>query len=92
MKVGFVYDDIFLAHETPWGHPERKERLISIVNALKSSPLWDQLTHIKPRKATLEELDSHFGSVGRQCAEMLVCMRTYKDIAFLACAYIAKTA
>ena len=57
MKVGFVYDDIFLTHETPRGHPERKERLISIVNALKSSPLWDQLTHIKPRKATLEELE-----------------------------------
>jgi acetoin utilization deacetylase AcuC-like enzyme len=57
MKVGFVYDDIFLTHETPWGHLERKERLISIVNALKSSSLWDQLTHIKPRKASLEELE-----------------------------------
>ena len=35
---------------------------------------------------------SRFGSVGRQYAEMLVCMRTYKDITFLACAYIAETA
>ena len=36
--------------------------------------------------------NSRFGSVGRQYAEMLVCMRTYKDITFLACAYIAETA
>jgi acetoin utilization deacetylase AcuC-like enzyme len=57
VKVGFVYDDIFLTHETPWGHPERKERLVAIVNALKSSPFWEQLTHIKPRKATFEELE-----------------------------------
>lgn len=39
-----------------------------------------------------EILDSRFGSVGRQYAEMLVYMRTYKDITFLACAYIAETA
>ncbi|MEK6582872.1 MAG: hypothetical protein AABZ25_10875 [Nitrospirota bacterium] len=34
-KVGFIYDDIFLKHETPEWHPESKERLIAIINALK---------------------------------------------------------
>lgn len=55
-KVGFVYDDIFLKHETPPGHPESKERLIAIVNHLKKQGLWDRLVHIKPRKATHEEI------------------------------------
>ena len=26
-KVGFVYDDIFLKHEMPVGHPESPKRL-----------------------------------------------------------------
>ena len=49
-KVGFVYDDIFLEHETPQWHPECKERLIAIIDALKSSDIWDKLIHIKPRR------------------------------------------
>jgi acetoin utilization deacetylase AcuC-like enzyme len=57
MQVGFVYDDVFLNHETPHGHPERKERLVFIVNALKASHLWEKLVHIKPRKATFEEIE-----------------------------------
>lgn len=55
-KVGFIYDDIFLKHETPLGHPETKQRLISIVNHLKNEGFWDKLIHIKPRKSTEEEL------------------------------------
>ncbi len=55
-KVGFIYDDIFLKHETPQGHPESKERLIAIVNHLKKQGLWNRLVHIKPRKATHEEI------------------------------------
>lgn len=56
MKAGFVYGEIFLQHETPELHPECKERLTSIINALKSCPLWDRLLHIKPRKADLESI------------------------------------
>ncbi len=55
-KVAFVYDDVFLKHETPSGHPESKERLISIVNQLKNTKLWDKLINIKPRKANEQEL------------------------------------
>ncbi len=55
-KVAFVYDDIFLKHETPSGHPESKERLISIVKHLKTNEIWNKLIHIKPRKATEQEL------------------------------------
>ncbi|MFH1701883.1 MAG: histone deacetylase [Nitrospirota bacterium] len=51
-NVGFIYDDIFLKHETPDWHPERKERLIQIINTLKKSGLWEKLIHIKPLRAT----------------------------------------
>ncbi len=54
--VAFIYDDIFLKHETPEGHPEAKERLIAIVNHLKSEGIWDKLIHVKPRKATEDNL------------------------------------
>ncbi len=55
-KVGFVYDDIFLTHETGEWHPENKNRLVSIINELKNSDIWGKLIHIKPRQASLEEI------------------------------------
>ncbi len=55
-KVAFIYDDIFLKHDTPQGHPECKERLLTIIDQLKKEGLWDRLLHIKPRKATIDEL------------------------------------
>lgn len=57
-KVGLIYDDIFLAHETPEWHPETKERLVAIIDALKSSDVWDKLTHIKPIKAGLKDIEA----------------------------------
>lgn len=56
-RVGFVYDEVFLRHETPKWHPECKERLITVINALKDSPQWDKLIHIKPRKAAIEDIE-----------------------------------
>ncbi|MEK6671966.1 MAG: histone deacetylase, partial [Nitrospirota bacterium] len=44
-------------HETPQWHPECKDRLISIVGALKMSPLWNKLVHIVPRKADINEIE-----------------------------------
>lgn len=55
-KVGFFYDDIFLRHEPPPWHPEKKERLIRLANALKKRGLWDKLVHMKPRRAGIDEL------------------------------------
>ncbi len=55
-KVGFLYDDIFLKHETPMGHPENKERLVHILHVLRESGLWDKLVHIKPRKASFDDI------------------------------------
>lgn len=56
MQVGFVYDDIFLKHETPVGHPECKDRLVAINKALKGSSLWNRLIRIKPEAAAFEDI------------------------------------
>ena len=55
-KVGFVYDDIFLSHEMPPGHPESSERLIKIVETLKNAPIWKNIVHIRPRCAEQEDI------------------------------------
>ncbi|MFO0753774.1 MAG: histone deacetylase [Thermodesulfovibrionales bacterium] len=55
-KVGFLYDDIYLRHETPPWHPESKERLVAILEHLKGSSLHDRLIHLKPRRAGFEEI------------------------------------
>ncbi|TAN43706.1 MAG: histone deacetylase [Nitrospirae bacterium] len=55
-RVGLIYDDIYLKHEMPAGHPESKLRLISILEALKSSPYWNYIHCLKPRKAGLDEI------------------------------------
>ncbi|GAB4389856.1 MAG: histone deacetylase [Thermodesulfovibrionales bacterium] len=55
-SVGLIYDDVFLKHETPDWHPESRERLVSIMNSLRSSEIWDALIHIKPRLASYEDI------------------------------------
>lgn len=55
-KVGFIYDDIYLRHEMPAGHPESQLRLVSILEALQSSPCWNYLHCLKPRKAGFDEI------------------------------------
>ncbi|MDP2166712.1 MAG: histone deacetylase [Thermodesulfovibrionales bacterium] len=57
-KTGFVYDDVFLGHKTPEGHPESPERLKAITDTLKASGIWEKLIHIKPRKATFQEIEA----------------------------------
>lgn len=55
-SVGFVYDDIFLKHETPAWHPESKDRLIAIITTLQKSGVWKNLISIKPRRASFENI------------------------------------
>ncbi|MBA7481898.1 Histone deacetylase-like amidohydrolase [subsurface metagenome] len=55
MKVGLVYDPIYLKHDTGQ-HVENAKRLEAIISHLEQSGLKQQLTLIKPRPATVEEL------------------------------------
>jgi acetoin utilization deacetylase AcuC-like enzyme len=54
--VGFIYDEVFLSHDPPVWHPDSRDRLVNIVVTLKAAGLWDRLKHIRPRKATPEDL------------------------------------
>ncbi|PKM79925.1 MAG: histone deacetylase [Firmicutes bacterium HGW-Firmicutes-13] len=54
-RTGIVYDDRYLLHETGM-HPERKERLKSIVSFLEKKGVLDKLEMIEPRKAAVEEI------------------------------------
>ena len=55
MKVGFVYDPIYLKHDTGQ-HVENARRLEAITSHLEQTGLKQQLTPIKPRPATIAEL------------------------------------
>ena len=55
MKVGYVYDPIYLKHDTG-GHPEKAQRLEAIISHLEQTGLKQQLLPIKPRVATTEEI------------------------------------
>jgi len=55
--TGFVYDDIYLRHQVTEGHPEKPERLTAIVQRLKASGLYDQLSHVAPVPAASRWLE-----------------------------------
>jgi acetoin utilization deacetylase AcuC-like enzyme len=57
-RVGLLYDDVFLGHQNPQWHPESAERLVSIMEALKASDLWESLVKIRPRRASFEEIEA----------------------------------
>ncbi len=55
-SVGYVYDPLYLEHGTP-GHPEEPARLQAVMSHLKESGVLRELAEIKPRDATLADLE-----------------------------------
>jgi acetoin utilization deacetylase AcuC-like enzyme len=55
MSVGYVYDPIYLKHDTGQ-HVEVAARLEAIISRLEKTGFKEQLTFIKPRPATLDEI------------------------------------
>jgi acetoin utilization deacetylase AcuC-like enzyme len=55
MKVGYVYDPIYLKHDTG-EHVESANRLEAIISYLEKTGLKRELTLIEPRKASVAEL------------------------------------
>ncbi len=55
MKVGYVYDPVYLEHDTGQ-HPENAARLEAVMSRLEESSLKKRLYHIPPRPAAIEEL------------------------------------
>jgi len=56
MKTGYVYDSIYLGHDTTSRHPEAAQRLEAILSRMDVSGLKKRLIHIPPRPATIKEL------------------------------------
>ncbi len=57
-NTAFLYDSAFLKHHTGWTHPEKRQRLSSIISHLKTSGLWNQLLHIKPYPAPIDAISA----------------------------------
>ena len=55
MKVGLVYDPIYLKHDTG-AHVENSSRLVETVCLLEKSQLMGKLVAIPPRAASVEEV------------------------------------
>jgi len=55
LNTGIIYHSDYLKHETN-RHPERKERLLSIITYLEEKRLMDKLVLLKPRYAEIEEI------------------------------------
>jgi len=56
-RVGFVYDDAFLQHDTGEGHPERADRLRHLMEALEKTNLLTELTNIAATPAAIEAVE-----------------------------------
>jgi acetoin utilization deacetylase AcuC-like enzyme len=52
--TGFVYDAIYLKHDTGTGHPERPERLTAILDRLEQKGVLQHLVRLKPAAASLK--------------------------------------
>lgn len=52
--VAFIYDPLFLEHDTGAYHPECADRLNFILRALE--PLGDKLLHLAPAEASVEQI------------------------------------
>ncbi|MDD4876080.1 MAG: histone deacetylase [Dehalococcoidales bacterium] len=55
MRVGLVYDPIYLKHDTGQ-HPENAKRLEAIISYLEQTGIKEQLIPIRPRTASTQEL------------------------------------
>jgi len=53
-RTGFIYHENFLRHDTGPGHPERPDRLKTIVSHLQQTNLWNNLQHLIIDRASEE--------------------------------------
>ncbi|MGD0091977.1 MAG: histone deacetylase, partial [Planctomycetota bacterium] len=56
LPTAFVYDELYKAHDTGAGHPERPARLDAIRKALGEAKLDEQLLKVPARAAAIEEV------------------------------------
>jgi len=96
LKTGFVYHEDFLLHDTGTWHPERADRLKSIVQTLSSTGLKEKLKTITPEPAQIKWIETihtteYVKSIEKACdlgyknldADTTICSDSYR-IALLA--------
>ena len=71
-NVGFIYHPDFLKHDTGFGHPEKPQRLESLIQHLLATPLWAQMSHLRPEPAAMEWIrtvhpDRHTSMIKMRC-------------------------
>jgi acetoin utilization deacetylase AcuC-like enzyme len=70
-KVALVYGDVFLTHRMPPHHPESPGRLEALMSELRSAEVWEEISLVEPRKASLEDVAKvHDMRYVRQVQEM----------------------
>ena len=57
-KTGFLYDALFLLHDTGSYHPETAERLISIYKGIDEAGLLPKLTLLKAKQADMKWIET----------------------------------
>lgn len=77
MKVGIVYDEIFLKHHPGSYHPERPERLVKTRERLAQEDVSSLTEYLSPRKARKEEIlwnhsESHYERVAATAGKTAV--------------------
>jgi len=91
-KVGWVYSNMFLEHDSGPGHPERPARLRAIVGALEKSGLLQRMTPVtfgpaEPRTLEMVHDPAYVGLVRMACEKDLgwvgsmdtgICTRSYE--------------
>ena len=55
--TAYLYDEIYMGHDTGWGHPERPERLRAIDDNLKSSKFYNDLMRVEKQIADYEYIE-----------------------------------
>lgn len=58
MASGFLYDPVFLDHDAGPGHPERRERLLAVMEFLKRQSWFSTFERLTPRPAAREWIES----------------------------------
>jgi len=61
MTTAYLFDSVYLQHDTGWGHPEKPERLMHISIAMSEAPYYDnllKLTSALPEMRHIEAIHS----------------------------------
>ncbi len=57
-KTAYLFDEIYMEHDTGYGHPERPQRLAAIDNQLKKNSFYNDLVKKKKKKSDYKYIEA----------------------------------